>query len=116
MFFDCHLEVQTSELTQMPSVHRTLLLIIGQWKGKTQPGEGLFSPEDGPDFEDSVQIGGYGHLLVELRRLSQTGRLFKYIQFFRTKIFKIHDKIFLKCYFEIDLLRIVDSMNETCPK
>lgn len=40
------------------------------------PGHGLLSAEDGPDLEDLLQVRRDGHLLVQLRRLRQTRRLY----------------------------------------
>lgn len=53
MVFECHLQVQANEFRQMP---------MGVW---------VFGTEHGADRVHFIEIGGNGHLLVQLRRLCQ---------------------------------------------
>lgn len=62
VFLDGHFKIQTSEFT-----HVTM-------------GEGVFSSEDGTNFEDSFEVRLDTHLLVELGRLGKTGILTEILQ------------------------------------
>lgn len=57
-----HLDIEASEFTQM------------------SVGVGVFSTEDGTDFEDSVHITAQDHLLVELRALSEASFLAEVVE------------------------------------
>ena len=63
VLLDCHFEIQAGELTQMSMR------------------VGVFSSEYRADLKDSLEASaGSSHLLVELRRLGQTGVLVKVLQ------------------------------------
>lgn len=57
VLLDGHLQIETDELAHV------------------SVGERVFSPEDGADLEDPLEVTHNTHLLVELRRLRQAGRL-----------------------------------------